>query len=219
MAKAKPKTPPTKVTGTSKLTTLPIAKLMSAPWNYKLAGTDEMKAKLISSIKNSESAGVLAVRVMPGGKFEVIDGNHRLEAVQAMKWTHVPCENFGKISQAKAVVISRQRNFQWFEDDVMALGQLYRDVVLPEFDTIDLMDMLPESDTTFDEILRLAEGAGAEPPEEPQSEPPEMTTIKLTAEQWAICRQAINQVKKVEEDDTISDGRCLELVAAEYLAQ
>ena len=63
----------------------------------------------MNSIEEDKSVGVLAVREIDG-KFEVIDGNHRLEALIRMKWKKVPCENFGQITKAKAITIARRRN-------------------------------------------------------------------------------------------------------------
>ena len=103
--------------------------LVKADWNYKTDGTEEQIEKLMASIGVDKSVGVLAVREK-GKKFEVIDGNHRLEAIKRLGWKKVPCENFGDISKAKAITIARRRNHKWFEDDVLAYAKLFKEDVL-----------------------------------------------------------------------------------------
>ena len=126
----------------TQLAELSINDLIKADWNYKTEGTEEQIEKLITSIKVDKSVGVLAVREisisedkdgMEVNKFEVIDGNHRLEALIRMNWEKVPCENFGDISKAKAITIARRRNHKWFEDDLLAYATLFKEDVLKEF--------------------------------------------------------------------------------------
>ena len=130
-----------------------INKLINATWNYKKDGTDEQYETLIKSIQKDKSVGVLAVReIEKDGKefFEVMDGNHRLEAARRMNWDKVPIENFGPISLANAVVIARRRNHNWFEDDKLKLAHLFNDVVFKELDFEELKGFMPESE---DELL------------------------------------------------------------------
>ena len=105
----------------TQLAELSINDLIKADWNYKTEGTEEQIEKLITSIKVDKSVGVLAVREisisedkdgMEVNKFEVIDGNHRLEALIRMNWEKVPCENFGDISKAKAITIANSNAFE-----------------------------------------------------------------------------------------------------------
>jgi len=122
--------------------------LIPADWNYKVEGTEEDVIKLANSIKEDSSAGVPAVReikVDGVDKFEVIDGNHRLTAIKKLGWEKVPCENFGVISKAKAIIIARRRNHKWFEDDSLKYAELFVDVVLPEYDFDTLDNFMPET--------------------------------------------------------------------------
>ena len=72
---------------------LPIEQLVKAEWNYKTDGTDEQIQKLMNSIEYDKSAGILAVRKIRD-KYEVIDGNHRLEALRRLNYKEVQVENF-----------------------------------------------------------------------------------------------------------------------------
>ena len=136
---------------------IPIGDLVPAEWNYKAQGEEEAVTRLINSIEKDKSAGVPAVRVLPKGKYEVIDGNHRLTALQQLGWKNVICENFGKISKGTAITIARRRNHKWFEDDTAALGLLYRDFVVPEFglDSLDLF--MPEGADGIQNIIDVTE--------------------------------------------------------------
>jgi hypothetical protein len=205
-----------------KIEKIPVSSLVPAPWNYKLTGTKEQIEKLKKSILSSQSAGVLCVRNLKNrnGKklFEVIDGNHRLEAVIEAGWKTVWCENFGKLSQAQAVVIARQRNWQWFADDVVKLGKLYTDEVLKMFEKDDVLEFLPEDLPELDRIIEAGiEGVEVEP--EPDPEPGQKPgVIKLTAEQYLQVMEAVNTLRQAEGDESISEGRALELICADYLA-
>ena len=129
----------------TQLAEIPVEHLVPADWNYKTDATPEQVEKLAESIRKDGSAGVLAVRELGVEVFEVIDGNHRLQAIQRLGWDEVPCENFGEISKAHAITIARRRNYQWFEDDESELAKLMRDIVSKEFDVSDLAQFMPDS--------------------------------------------------------------------------
>lgn len=140
--------------------------LVYADWNYKKPGTPEQMKKLANSILRDGSPGVLAIREIPGSltddgrqKFELIDGNHRGEAIfDTLGWQSARCENFGVITKAEAVLISRRRNALWFEEDLPAVSLLYKDVVLPEgFSAEELSEFMPESAFQIAEIAKLSE--------------------------------------------------------------
>jgi hypothetical protein len=137
----------------TQLANIDIKDLHKADWNYKTDGTDEQIEKLINSINQDKSVGVLAVRETEDG-FEVIDGNHRLEAVSRMKWEEVPCENFGLITKATAITIARRRNHQWFEDDLLSYSDIFKNDVLQEYSLDDLEKFMPD---TKAEMMSIAE--------------------------------------------------------------
>lgn len=148
-----------------------IERLIPADWNYKADGTEEQYEKLIKSIEQDKSVGVLAVReVEREGQqlFEVMDGNHRLEAIKRMGWEKVPTENFGEISLATAVTIARRRNHNWFEDDKMALMKLMKDEVLTVYTAEELSEYMPESVEEIEAYKNISEFEWA-PGEEKQA--------------------------------------------------
>jgi len=140
----------------NQLAEINIQDLIKAEWNYKSDGTDEQIEKLCNSIKKDASVGVIAVREL-NGKFEVIDGNHRLEAVKRLEWEKVPCENFGQISKAQAITIARRRNSQWFSDDAVKYAEIFKNVVLEEYSIDELTQFMPETKQELENISKLTD--------------------------------------------------------------
>lgn len=145
----------------SQLETVPLSRLRQAPWNYKKPGNPEDIARLAASIRHDGSAGVLPVRTVPDTDLlEVMDGNHRLEALALLaetdpQWNAVRVENFGPVTVARAVLIARRRNYQWFDDDLTVLGALYRDEVMTEFDADTLDEFMPEGATGIQNLIDM----------------------------------------------------------------
>ena len=166
MAKLKPElkkeeltdAPPVATGSGTEMLKIPIERLVPAVWNYKTDGTPEQIEKLCKSIVIDKSAGVLAIReiIIDGEMFyEVIDGNHRLKAVALLGWKEIWCENFGTVSMADTVTISRRRNESWFETDTIKLAQLYKDEVLPVYTEDELAEFMPESAQDIKDMIKL----------------------------------------------------------------
>lgn len=141
----------------TKIIEVKVAKLKKADWNYKSNGTPEQISKLAASIKQDGSAGVLAVRELKGNTLEVIDGNHRVDALIEAKWDSVAVENFGKISKAQAILIARRRNHVWFEDDLVKFATLFKNDVLSEFSITDLAAFMPNSQEELEALSKLVD--------------------------------------------------------------
>lgn len=134
-----------------------VGRLVPADWNFKVEATPEQLQKLANSIEKDRSAGVFAVRELPDGSLEVMDGNHRLAAIRHAGWSTVYVENFGPISLAEAVLIARRRNYQWFDTDFVELANLVQNVVLPEYPVEDMIEFMPESLEELQALADLAE--------------------------------------------------------------
>lgn len=106
---------------------------------------------------------------MPDGRYEVIDGNHRTAALLELGVDEYLFENFGEISQAEAVTVARRRNHQWFEDDLVKLSELVRDIVIPSIDTKSLAVFMPETQAEIERIIKLADFNWESLPEPPES--------------------------------------------------
>jgi len=132
-----------------------VEQLQKAPWNYKTDGKPELVEKLIKSASYQKSIGIIAVREIGKNKYEVIDGNHRLDALKRLGVEEVTVENFGKITKAEAVVISKQRNLIWFEDDTVKFAEVFKEEVLKEFTIDELEQMLPLAKTELESFGKL----------------------------------------------------------------
>jgi hypothetical protein len=136
---------------------VPYKLLVPAPWNYKPEAPRDLMERLAASIKRDRSAGVLAVRERPHGRYEVMDGNHRLEVLGPgwLNWDLVRVENFGAISHAEAILIAHRRNHQWVEPDYTQLSRLFSQKVLKDLPVDDVLGIIPETAKQFEGLLAL----------------------------------------------------------------
>ena len=190
--------------------------LVKADWNYKTDGTDEQIEKLMNSIREDNSVGVLAVREVKK-KFEVIDGNHRLEAIIRLGWKKVPCENFGKITKAKAITIARRRNHKWFEDDIMAYAQLFKEDVLTEYSIDELEKFMPDTKEEMEKLDKLLDYEWEDLEGDFTYDEDELKTIKIvvpedTFEMWLRWKEKVKEIGDYE-----TDGKAFEYAIAEAL--
>lgn len=198
----------------NKLEIIDINRLIKADWNYKTDGTDEQINKLMESIKYDNSAGVLAVRIL-NDKLEVIDGNHRLEALRRLGWPQVQVENFGEIPKSKAIVISRRRNHVWFDDDMMALSELFKNDVIQDINADELKKILPDTPQEIDNLLNFASFDWETPVQKEHSDAPQDKTIKITVspEVYEIWQQWVKHC--AEQTDYKSESQAFEYAIIE----
>lgn len=200
----------------NQLAEINIDDLIKAEWNYKSDGTEEQIEKLCNSIKKDSSVGVLAVRELDN-KFEVIDGNHRLEAVKRLKWQKVPCENFGQITKAKAITVARRRNNQWFSDDAVKYAEIFKNVVLSEYSIDELTQFMPESKQELENISKLTDFDWSEYDKQGVYESNDAKTINLTINEdsykmWQQWKEKCKNILGYE-----SENLCFEYAIIEAL--
>ena len=157
---------------------LPVSCFIKAVWNYKIDDEDKAE-KLTANIKRNGQVQNIIVRNMGNGKFEIANGNHRLDSFLKLKYKDAVCYNLGKVTQAAAERVAIETNEQSFDPDPVKLGQVIEHI-MEEFDKDDLLATMPYSDVDFDALI----AAGGFNPEEdlPPSEfdpESEETTSKI----------------------------------------
>ena len=184
--------------------------LIKAEWNYKTDGTEDQITKLMNSINEDSSVGVLAVREIDD-KFEVIDGNHRFEAIQRLKWKKIPCENFGSISKAKAITIARRRNHKWFEDDILAYAEIFKEEVLAEYSIDELEKFMPDTKDEMEKLSKILDFQWDELENVKEEFDEEFKTLnlKLPESVYALWLQWKQEAQTVTRSDS-------EIIAFEY---
>lgn len=121
--------------------TIPISQLIRADWNYKYED-DMVKEKLKENIKRNGLLENLIVREVEKDKFEVINGNHRLDILKELNYKEAMCYNLGKIQDHIAKRIAVETNETKFVADPNKLSEILKELTdsIP-FD--DLLETLP----------------------------------------------------------------------------
>ncbi len=139
---------------TKGFTKIGIDKLVKASWNYKL--DDEMLAKkLEANIKKNGQIENLIVRELEDKTFEVVNGNHRFDALVRLGMLEVFAFNLGKISDADAKLLAIETNETKFAADWNRLSGLMIDIA-NSYSIGDLMETLPYSQKEIDRFLKIA---------------------------------------------------------------
>ncbi|NCU28929.1 MAG: hypothetical protein EOM85_04670, partial [Candidatus Moranbacteria bacterium] len=126
-----------------------IDKLVKAGWNYK-ENNDALMEKLINNIKRNGQIENIIVRELDTGFFEVVNGNHRLDALNAIGSKTVYCYNLGQISESQAKRIAVETNETKFQSSEESLAGILREII-DEFDDFDITS--PFSEEELNELL------------------------------------------------------------------
>ena len=133
---------------------IPIDKLVKADWNYK-NNNDEIKEKLKENIKRNGQVENILVRELETGFFEIINGNHRYDALVELNVDSVIAYNFGKISLPQAQRIAVETNETRFDSNPEKLSALLKELEI-EFSAEDLLTSLPFNQSQFDDLLNFS---------------------------------------------------------------
>jgi len=113
---------------------VPIERLRKAPWNFK--EDDAAKAaKLVENVRcNGQIKNCNVRRLGDGeygvdrrvatgdGTYEIIDGNHRLDAYKTLGMTHAICYDHGSITKGQGIVLAHSV-VEFFEIDRVTQAQ------------------------------------------------------------------------------------------------
>lgn len=129
-----------------------ISRLVKADWNYK--EDDEFKKqKLIENIKRNGQLENIIIRELDTGFYEVVNGNHRVDAFIELNYTHIVAYNCGKISLAHAQRIAIETNETRFASNTEKLAKLIEEIKL-EFSEDELKLTLPFTDIELADLLK-----------------------------------------------------------------
>lgn len=141
--------------GLDKYQPIDITKLVKAPWNYK-EEDDFMSKQLVGNLKQNGQVENILVRELDDGQFEVVNGNHRYDAMKELGFEVVMTYNLGKISLAAAKRIAVATNETKFKSDPYKFAQLMNELQT-EFSIESLQEDMPFSANEIENFKQLSE--------------------------------------------------------------
>jgi hypothetical protein len=125
-------------------------KLVKCSWNYK-DNEDETAKKLVNNINRNGQIVSILVRELETGALEIVDGNHRYDAICQLGIKEVTVCNLGKISLTEAKRQAVEINETNFPNDILRLSGLLVDVT-KEFGD-EALDTLPYTEKELNKLL------------------------------------------------------------------
>jgi hypothetical protein len=116
-------------------------KLIKASWNYK-KDDQELLSRLTNNIKKHGQLENIVVRRV-GESFEVVNGNHRLDAFLRLGYTTVACLDLGEVDTITAKEVAILLNETHFENDLKKLEGILGEINLES-------DISPFQEEVFD---------------------------------------------------------------------
>ena len=140
---------------------IPLSMIDKAPWNYKV-DDDLTKEKLKNNILRNGQIINGIVREMENGRFEMVDGNHRIDAMLETNHEDMICFNLGVISIDEAKRIAIEVNETRFDTDHIKLASRIKELsgiftfeelsLTMPYSEDDLTNMVKLLDYDFDKI-------------------------------------------------------------------
>lgn len=190
-----------------KLAVVPINQVRPNTWNPKEEDTEEYR-KVVKAINVLGQRKPIVVRENKG--FEIIDGEQRYRACKELEFSQVLIYNEGVVpdEDAKAMTI-------WYQVQA-PFDRVEEAFLVSELAGLDVE--LPYLEREIEELRALAD-FDWESFQPDEGEVVETTTLGIivTLEQRDVILRAIGVLRE-QEEDSISDGRALELICAEFLA-
>lgn len=199
-----------------KVSVVPLDSVRPNTWNPKGKGSqDYEKVRRGIELKGLRLPIVVREIVDPERFLEVIDGEQRWTACKDLGYENIIVYNEGQVSDQEARELTLWYQTQVPFDEVQLAGLLAGMQV--DFSDIEV----PFTEQELDRYNQLAnfsfENLDTEDPGDVSDRgKPEVLMIKVTEEQHGIIMMAIKQIQ--DENDNCSEGRALELCAADYLS-
>ena len=171
----------------------PIRDLRADPDNARLHPTRNLEAIRTSLQTNGQVLPVLERDGM------LVSGNGTMAVAQRLGWTHLAAMSLSDltVARARALSIMLNRSAEQAEWDFPRLALAF--------------EALPR------DLVELVGFTSEERHQAYKRRTVQMVTIKATLDQSEVIKRAIERVRTMESDGTISDGRALELICADFL--
>ncbi len=198
---------------------VPVGTLVPSPHNARRHGERDLQVLADSYARYGQRKPI----VVRAGTNEVLAGNGQLQAAMRLGWTHIAASVFhGSDEDATEFALVDNQSALLSEWDLPVLSEqlrsLYaRDAALPGvlgWDDVLLGPLLAANWTppVEEPLPSNAHGADVTGGNDP------LVQVMVTAAQYDVIRQAMDHVRLIESDPGIPEGRCLELIAAEFLS-
>lgn len=130
---------------------LPVSALTKAEWNYK--EDDQLtKDKLKEAISRNGQIVNIIVREIDGGRYEVVNGNHRLDAFLELGIKDCIAVNLGRISKEDAIRVALETNELEFRVSDARLAKALKELCDAQ-DMSDILKTLPYDEATINQYL------------------------------------------------------------------
>jgi ParB-like chromosome segregation protein Spo0J len=176
---------------------VPLDDLIAHPLNSNVMPAD-LQAKLRAHIKRTGRYPFLVVRPHPDepGKFQVLDGHHRIAILRELGHTEARCDVW-EVNDREAKVLLATLNRLQGQDQPLKRAQLIHEL-LAEMSLDDLGGLLPETDKQLEELHALlefpAEEVAAlleEQAQEAEKILPRVMTFVVTPDQEEVIERAV----------------------------
>lgn len=179
----------------------PIDLLVKADWNYKVE--DAAKAeKLRSNIKRNGQAENILVRLLDTGFYEIVNGNHRLDAFKELGYSGVMCYDFGRIPLHQAQRIAIETNETKFDSDRVKLAQTI-DEIAQHFSIEDLSETMVYSEQEIKDMQSMLNFSWEQFEQEqstsrtnsPRDRGDKSIALEVPEETWNLWKQWVKKAK------------------------
>lgn len=119
------------LTDITKYRLIKVDSLIPADWNYKVTEGpkhDFLVGQLVNNFKRNGQVENIIVRLLDTGFYEVVNGNHRLEAAKICGMSNMICYDLGKVSLAEAKRLAAETNETKFDADAIKYAELIKEI-------------------------------------------------------------------------------------------
>lgn len=188
--------------------------LVKAEWNYKEEDSDKSQ-KLSANIERNGQLETIIIRDKGRGKYEVVNGNHRLDAFKSCDIKEVHAYNLGVVSDATAQRIAIETNETRFATNDLRLAELLQSIQV-EFEVPDILSTMPFTEDQLDSYTKLLSFSFEELPQPPagHGESIPQLTIPMDAALQALWLDACS---KAGENGAVKPEEVFAVVLNAYL--